>query len=179
MTRSRSIAIMMSTLMGLSLAGGAPVAAQDPVECVGGSSSYWKDPAHAWPVFAVPKRFTRRNSQPVTIRRSTRFDRVFRFRRPRHNEGRILPGKTLRQVVKHPGGGLDGLARHAVAALLNSAATNDFWTTKGEVIELFQVYWDGTDDMAAPEARRALSSRFKRLNQQACPAPVLSATALD
>ncbi len=89
----------------------------------------------------------------MTVRPWTAFDSVFRYRRPRHDEGRILPGRTLKQVVNRTGGGLDGLARQAVAALLNAGASdsNEFPRSVGYVIERFQVYWDGTEDMSPAE----------------------------
>lgn len=49
-----------------------------------------------------------------------------------------FPGKTLHQVLRRRGGGLNGLGRHTVAALLNAASPQiDFPLTPTEVIELF------------------------------------------
>jgi hypothetical protein len=171
MAKTRLLALTMSTVVGLSLVGAAPVAAQPPVDCIGGLPSYWQDPANEWPVFKVPKLYTKANTQTVTVRPWTAFDKVFRYRRPRHDEGRILPGRTLTQVVNRTGGGLDGLARQAVAALLNAGAgaSNEFPRTRGYVIDQFQVYWDGTEDMSAKKARRHQTAHFLEDNGEACP----------
>jgi hypothetical protein len=170
MRTTRLLAFMMTTVVGFSVVGVAPAAAQ-PVECIGGVPSYWQDPAHAWPVFKVPLHYTQRNHKQVTVRPSTPFDKVFRYRRPRHDEGRILPGKTMKQVLDTTGGGLNGLARQSVAALLNAAAieSNHFPRTRGYVIDQFQVYWDGTEDMSPRQARKVQAARFFDDNQRACP----------
>jgi hypothetical protein len=170
MRTARLLAFMMTTVVGFSAVGVAPVAAQTG-ECIGGVPSYWQDPAHAWPVFKVPKHYTKPNSKQVTVRPWTAFDKVFRYRRPRHDEGPILPGKTMKQVLDTTGGGLNGLARQSVAALLNAAASesNDFGRTRGFVIETFQVYWDGTSDMSPKQARKVQAARFFDENQGACP----------
>jgi hypothetical protein len=171
MAKTTIMALTMGSLLGLSLVAAAPVAAQDPVECVGGTPSYWQDPAHAWPVFNVPKAFTKPGGEQVTVGPSTGFDRVFRYRRPHHDEGRILPGMTMKQVLHTTGGGLNGLARQSVAALLNAASIdlNQFQRTRGYVIDQFQVYWDGTLDMSPQKARKVEAARFFEDNQAACP----------
>jgi len=63
------------------------------------------------------------------------------------------------------------LSRHTVAALLNAGQPdNNYPKSKFEVIKLFQVYNDGTDDMSPRKARLDLRERFKDLNDAVWPA---------
>ncbi|MGE3511349.1 MAG: hypothetical protein AB7N65_20965 [Vicinamibacterales bacterium] len=72
-------------------------------------------------------------------------------------------GKTLGQVVRLEGGGLNALGRHAVAALLNAASpTLHFDLSVSEVIQRFNHAYPGGN-------YEALKEVFARFNDQKCP----------
>jgi len=74
-----------------------------------------------------------------------------------------FPGKTLLQVLKLQGGGLQALGRHAVAALLNSASDGvDYDRTATEVIDSFRAAY-------AARSYETLKDVFETFNQQGCP----------
>lgn len=74
-------------------------------------------------------------------------------------------GKTLLDVLKLRGGGLNALGRHIVAALLDAAAPGvDYDLTPEAVISLFQGVYPGTAD-----SYEALKNRIQGLNEQGCP----------
>jgi hypothetical protein len=76
-----------------------------------------------------------------------------------------FPGDpTLLEVLRQGGGGVKALGRHAVAALLNSAAGLDFGLTTGQVIARF-------GDAVAPGAPsiESVKNEFEELNEQGCP----------
>ena len=76
-----------------------------------------------------------------------------------------FPGKTLRQVLRGGGGGLNALGRHTVAALLNAAAGEvSFGLTPSEVIALFNDVFPGAKD-----EYNELKDSFEALNEQGCP----------
>ena len=166
---------LMSALMALTLVGVAPAAAQDAAvaadTCKGGGPAYWR--ANPWPKpFKVPKKFRKPSGQVAVVRKSTKFDQVFRYRGGRNSEGKIFPGKTLNQVLKLTGNQKKALARHTIAALLNAGEVNNqFGTSKFDVIKDFQVYWDGTDDMNKRQARKFMRNRMIQRNIGACPTP--------
>ena len=166
---------LMSSLMAVTMIGAAPAAAHDAVvaadECRGGGPDYWL--ANPWPKpFAVPKLFRQPNGKRAIVRKWTQFDAVFAYRGGRKAEGKIFPGKTLKQVLQLTGSAKKGLARQSIAGLLNAGATpNDFWMSKYSVIREFQVYWDGTADMGPNKARKFLKNQMVQSNANACPAP--------
>ncbi|MDT8369918.1 MAG: hypothetical protein RQ745_11990 [Longimicrobiales bacterium] len=88
---------------------------------------------------------------------SDSFDAVF--------GGNHFPGETLGEVVRARGGGINALARHAVAALLNASSSGvDYDLTTQEVIDAFTA--------AAAGTRREMNARkdaFDTLNNQGCP----------
>jgi hypothetical protein len=164
------MATLLASLVALTVLGAAPVAAQDEVVCKGGGPDYWLE--NSWPAaFKVPYKFRRPNGKPAVVRKWTKFDAVFRYRGGRDQEGKIFPGKTLNQVLKMKGTPKKGLARNAIAALLNAGAKpdNNFWPTKFRVIKGFQVYWDGTEDMGKRKARLFMKRTMAQWNQGACP----------
>jgi hypothetical protein len=165
----RLLSAVVAAVMAVTVIGVTPVVAQEE-ECRGGSPDYWL--ANPWPEpFKVPKAFRMPNGKVAIVRPSTKFDNVFRYRNGRDQEGRIFPGKTLKQVLKLKGNAKRGLARQAIAALLNTAEpSNGFdWPSKFGVIRDFQVYWDGTADMSEKKARNFLQKRYQEWNDAACP----------
>ena len=74
-----------------------------------------------------------------------------------------FPGKTLLQVLKLGGGGLDALGRQTVAALLNSANTDlNFSYTTAQVISMFNNVFPGGD-------YSKLKDKFEKQNTIFCP----------
>lgn len=179
MKKTRWLAPLMVGIMGLSVLGAAPVAAQGEPVCIGGLPVYWQDPANTWPDDNIPLRFQNPNRNRTSIHPWTRFDDVFRWRNGRDQEGPIYRQMTLRQVLDTTGRGLNAMSRQAIAALLNAASLpdNSFPQTMGRVIYDFQVHWDGTEDMTPRQARRFMRDRYKEWNLLACPPPAPTATA--
>jgi hypothetical protein len=76
-----------------------------------------------------------------------------------------FPGKTLLDVLKLGGGGLNALGRHTVAALLNAASPNvDYDLTTTQVIDMFNAVFPGTDT-----DYETLKNQFEAFNEQGCP----------
>lgn len=76
-----------------------------------------------------------------------------------------FPGRTLHDVVKKGGGGLDALGRHTVAALLNAAnAEVGYDLTAQEVIDAFNAVHPGSK-----RDYETLKNEFERFNEQGCP----------
>lgn len=80
--------------------------------------------------------------------------------------GRVVPGVTdLESALRANGGGVNALARHAVAALLNVANgdvnVNDY-ATEADVIAAFQAAFDSGDYEPQKNA-------FESLNEEGCP----------
>lgn len=72
-------------------------------------------------------------------------------------------GKTLGEVVRLEGGGLDALGRHAVAALLNAASPKlHYDLSVSEVIQRFNEAYPGGN-------YEVLKEVFARFNDQKCP----------
>lgn len=168
--KTRVLSAVVAAIMAVTVLGVTPVLAEDEVECRGGSPDYWLE--NPWPAaFKVPKKFRMPNGKQAVVRPWTKFDDVFRYRNGRDQEGRIFPGKTLRQVLKLKGNAKQGLARQSIAALLNHREpNNDFsWPSRYRTIFDFQVYWDGTADMNKQQARKWLRDRYRQFNNQACP----------
>ncbi|MEE8221852.1 MAG: hypothetical protein V3R21_08830, partial [Woeseiaceae bacterium] len=76
-----------------------------------------------------------------------------------------FPGKTLLEVVRLKGGGLNRLGAHTVAALLNAASPDvDYDLSVAEVIAAFNAVFPGSN----PEYN-ALKNTLVDLNEQGCP----------
>ena len=76
-----------------------------------------------------------------------------------------FPGKTLGEVVKLGGGGLNALGRHTVAALLNAASPDvDYGMTEAEVIAAFNDVFPGST-----QDYNELKNEFVGLNEAGCP----------
>jgi hypothetical protein len=74
-----------------------------------------------------------------------------------------FPGKTLLDVLKLGGGGLNALGRHTVAALLNAASSDvDYNLTTADVISQFNAVFPGGD-------YEGLKNTFAGFNEQTCP----------
>ncbi len=74
-------------------------------------------------------------------------------------------GKTLKQVLKAKGGGLNALGRHTVAALLNGANSDiNYGMSDAEVIAAFNEVYPGTK-----AEYTALKNEFADDNERGCP----------
>lgn len=110
----------------------------------GCTPGYWKQPQHfdAW-------------TAPYTS--STLFSSVF---------DNAFPGRTLVQVLRLNGGGLNALGRHAVAALLSAASSGvDYDMTVAEVISAFNAAYASGDASMITNQKNV----FDMLNNQGCP----------
>ncbi len=166
----RSLGAVMIGVMAVTLVSLAPAAAADEEPCRGGGPGYWLE--NPWPTpFYVPPFFQNPNTKRTLVRPWTRFNDVFRWRKGKDQECKIFSNKyRLRQALKGKGTLLKSVSKHTVSAVLNAGEpNNDFPSTTSAIIKEFQVYWDGTDDMSIPNARRALRSKMRQLNEQACP----------
>lgn len=77
-----------------------------------------------------------------------------------------FPGKTLVQVLRLNGGGLNALGRHTVAALLSAASSGvDYDMTVAAVISAFNVAYASGDASTISNQKNV----FDRLNNQGCP----------
>ncbi|MGA9117560.1 MAG: SdrD B-like domain-containing protein [Bacteroidota bacterium] len=109
----------------------------------GCTPGYWKQSQHfsSWPAPFTP---------------GTPFSAVFE---------NAFPGRTLLQVLKLGGGGLNALGRHTVAALLNSASAGVSYTlTPSAVIAMFNGVYPG-----GGTAYETLKDVFEDYNEQGCP----------
>ncbi len=109
----------------------------------GCTPGYWKQPHHfdSWAAPYTP---------------GTSFGSVF---------DDAFPGKTLVDVLRAKGGGLNALGRHTVAALLNSASANvDYDISAAGVISNFNTVYPGSK-----EDYNAVKNGFANLNEQGCP----------
>jgi hypothetical protein len=131
---------------GVSSTGEAKgtLGAIDPVTPAQGCTpGYWKQPHHfdSWVGYAPTDNFAA----------------VF---------GRVVPGvTTLEDALKAGGGGLNALARHAVAALLNAAnpdVNQTAFPTPASVIAAFQAAFDSGNYEPTKNA-------FEAANEQGCP----------
>jgi hypothetical protein len=110
----------------------------------GCTPGYWKHPQHfdSW-------------TAPYTS--STLFSEVF---------DNAFPGRTLVQVLRLNGGGLNALGRHAVAALLSAASADvDYDLTVEEVISAFNAAY-ASGDAAMISSQKNV---FDMLNNLGCP----------
>ena len=78
----------------------------------------------------------------------------------------LLNDPTLIQALQAKGGGVNALARQAVAALLNAASPDVAYNlTTGDVVLLFQAAVDSPD----PSAIETQKDNFETLNELGCP----------
>lgn len=76
-----------------------------------------------------------------------------------------FPGKTLLDVMKTGGGGLEALGRHTVAGLLNSASSGvEYGQTTADVINTFNAAYPGTK-----YGYNAVKDDFAESNERGCP----------
>jgi hypothetical protein len=131
--------------------GGAEFSDSDPSHYFGGevgdgqgcTPGYWKQRHHF-------------DSWPEPFSPDLLFSEVFED---------AVPGKTLREVLRKRGGGLNALGRHTVAALLNAAAAEvSFGLTSSEVISRFNDVFPGTK-----QEYNELKDSFEAFNEQGCP----------
>ncbi|MBI5461320.1 MAG: DUF4215 domain-containing protein [Gammaproteobacteria bacterium] len=109
----------------------------------GCTPGYWKQTQHfdSWAAPYTP---------------STQFSAVFED---------AFPGKSLLQVMKTGGGGLNALGRHTVAALLNAASADvNYGQTTGGVIDAFNSVYPGTK-----AAYTSVKDDFAEDNESGCP----------
>jgi hypothetical protein len=105
----------------------------------GCSPGYWKQSQHF-------------GSYPAGYAPTDLFDTYFE---------NAFPGLTLLQVLSQGGGGLKSLGRHAVAALLSSAAGLDTGMTAQEVIDAFDAVFPGGN-------YAALTSELEEISDATC-----------
>jgi hypothetical protein len=123
----------------------------------GCTPGYWKQPQHfdSWPAPYDP-----------SIRFSEVFDRTIRVRWSQRGKPSIIADPTLLQALGAKGGGINALARHAVAALLNAQSPDvSFDYSVAEVIALVQ---RAVDSGSKPQIERA-KDRLADANEQGCP----------
>lgn len=109
----------------------------------GCTPGYWKQPQHF-------------GSWPAPYRPNTMFAEVFE---------NAFPGKTLLDVLKLHGGGLNALGRHTVAALLNAASPNvDYDRSAEKVITMFNMVYP-----ASAYDYEQVKNIFNFFNEQECP----------
>jgi len=76
------------------------------------------------------------------------------------------PDPTLIQALNAPGGGINALARQAVAALLNADSPDvEYSLSSGEVILIFQVAFE----VGSKSAFEAAKNAFEGRNELGCP----------
>lgn len=77
-----------------------------------------------------------------------------------------FPGKTMVQVLRLGGGGLNALGRHSVAAMLSAASSGvDYDLTVAEVISAFNSAYASGDASMIEDQKNV----FDMLNNQGCP----------
>lgn len=119
------------------------------VMCEGCSQGYWRQPQHFsdWPAPYQPNDLFAETAADGEV-----FEDAF-------------PGKTLRQVLRNGGGGLNALGRQTVAALLNGASEPvNFPYPPVSVITLFNDVFPGN-----PMAYELLKDEFELFNLNGCP----------
>ena len=137
--------------LGLTLSGVAQ--AQE-----GCSPGYWKQEQHfdSWVLYSPGQSFESVFG-PVEPLRVKKKDQM---------NGPTVEEPTLLQALNAPGGGINALARQAVAALLNAESPDvDYALSWLEVITLFQAAVGSTD----PSAIETQKDNFETLNELVCP----------
>jgi protocatechuate 3,4-dioxygenase beta subunit len=114
-----------------------------PEPLAGCSHGFWKNHLEEWTAPYSP---------------STPFDEVFED---------AFPGRTLLEVLKQGGGGLNALGREAVAALLNAASPGvSYPLPDSEVIERFNAVYPGSK-----QEYNQLKDELEADNNLGCPLP--------
>ena len=119
----------------------------------GCTPGYWKQSQHfdSWVTYDPDDLFSDVFGHIITIRCG--------------KKRRTVTDPTLRQALKAKGGGINALARHTVAALLNAASPGvSYDLTVAEVINKFKAVYPGTK-----EEYNVLKDYFVNFNEQGCP----------
>ncbi len=142
MKRLLLLALTVVTLVAVTIPAAMPVMACDGCGTQGLTPGYWKNHVEAWVGYAPDQGF----------------DAVFGTN--------ALPGVTLLEALNLKGGGLNALARHAVAALLNTAHPEIEYAcaTSGALIADVVAAIDGGD-----EAIEALKDQLDEYNNAGVP----------
>jgi len=165
-TKTLSLAVAMFAIAGMTGAFGNPAYANHVDE--GCSSGHWKNDAD------------KRNEvdfDNTAFEPTDDFDATFSAISIRVKDG---PGKptieadpTLQQALNARGGGINALAREAVAALLNeSHADIHYPMSQGDIITLVNTAIAG-DDAAKEAARATLFALNHNGDDDICPLPVI------
>lgn len=120
----------------------------------GCTPGYWKQPHHfdSWVGYAPIQPFEAVFDRLIEIRWGARGERP-------HS----VTGPTLREALEANGGGINALARHAVAALLNAAHPDvSYPYTVADVIAMFQEAFDSDDFETTKD-------EFEEANEFGCP----------
>lgn len=145
--------VIFCLALGFSLAFCSLAEAQDSQGC---GLGFWKQAQH----FGLWE-----GANPDDLF-SAHFGRDIEIRVKKKDGGGTTEGPTLLQALKAPGGGVNALARQAVAALLNAQSEAvDYGLTSGDVILMFQAAFDD-GSKAAIEAQK---DTFETLNELTCP----------
>jgi hypothetical protein len=119
----------------------------------GCTPGYWKQRHHfdSWVTYDRDESFSGVFGPTITIRCG--------------KKRRTEPNPTLRQALKAKGGGINALARHTVAALLNAASPDvSYDLFVDEVIDEFNAVYPGTK-----QEYNVLKDYFESFNEQGCP----------
>jgi hypothetical protein len=119
----------------------------------GCTPGYWRQKQHfdSWVGFEPTDLFSDVFGETITIR----------FGKKR----RTIEDPTLRQALKAKGGGINALARHTVAALLNASSPDvSYDLSVDDVIDEFKDVYPGTK-----EEYNNLKNYFEGFNEQGCP----------
>ncbi|MEW6585084.1 MAG: hypothetical protein AB1442_05670 [Nitrospirota bacterium] len=120
----------------------------------GCTPGYWKQPQHfeSWVDYATTQTFYSVFSRTITIKWSSGC------------KPRDVVDPTLLQALNANGGGINVLARHGVAALLNASNPHVYYHySVSEVVEMVQDAIDGIADMAT------VARNLERANESNCP----------
>ena len=149
----RRFIVIFCLAFGLGLVFSGLVQAQEAEGCGPG---FWKQEQHFefWEGVAPTDLF------------STHFGPTIEIRLKKKDGGGTTDNPTLLQALQAPGGGINALARQAVAALLNAESwAVNYGLPSGEVIISFQAAFDD-GSKAAIEAQK---DTFETLNELTCP----------
>jgi hypothetical protein len=119
----------------------------------GCTPGYWKQKHHfdSWVDFEPNDLFSDVFGETITVRYG--------------KKKRKVTDPTLRQALKAKGGGINALARHTVAALLNAASPDvSYDLSVDDVIDEFNDVYPGTK-----QDYNSLKNYFEGFNEQGCP----------
>jgi len=160
-----------------SVSDGSEVTDSDPawVSCLergdeGCTPGYWKQAQHwdSWYNYGPANGFFDVFERTITIKWSMKVERPLINKTTllqANGAGKPLPTEnpTLLQALQANGGGINALARHAVAALLNASSPNvSYPYTVDEVIEMTKAAIDS-------ESFNATKDLFETANEAGCP----------